>query len=184
MLLYLGKMANFLQACIVTLMSCASFTDYWKCNQEKLLNRYSIHCTNWITRDFKHGYQKHMNKAGHQIWSYDIGIDSCTLLTPGPVFCLLLGVSSDYAQPITGQVTGVTCPVIGRAQPELTPGKRQKTGPGQFQYICREWVERYYVSTLLRDPHNKDTHIARTYRLYKFSLALNVIWMLSELLYP
>ena len=48
---------------------------------------------------------------------------------PGPVFCLLLGVSSDYAQPITGQVTEVTCPVIGWAQPELTPSKRQKTGP-------------------------------------------------------
>ena len=48
----------------------------------------------------------------------------------GPVFRLLLGVSSDYAQPITGQVTEVTCPVIGRAQPELTPSKRQKTGPG------------------------------------------------------
>ena len=43
---------------------------------------------------------------------------------PGPVFCLLLRVSSDYAQPITGQVTEVTCPVIGRAQPELTPSKR------------------------------------------------------------
>ena len=51
-------------------------------------------------------------------------------LFPGPVFCLLLGVSSDYAQPITGQVTEVTCPVIGRAQPELTPRKRQKMGPG------------------------------------------------------
>ena len=43
---------------------------------------------------------------------------------------LLLGVSSDYAQPITGQITEVTCSVIGRAQPELTPSKRQKTGPG------------------------------------------------------
>ena len=52
-------------------------------------------------------------------------------LTPsGPIFCFLLGVSSDYAQPITGQVTEVTCPVIGQAQPELTPSKRQKTGPG------------------------------------------------------
>ena len=50
----------------------------------------------------------------------------------GPVFCLLLGVSSDYAQPITGQVTEVTCPVIGRAQPELTPSKRQKTGPDMY----------------------------------------------------
>ena len=49
---------------------------------------------------------------------------------PGPVFCLLLWVSSDSAQPITGQVTEVTCPVIGRAQPELTPSKRQNTGPG------------------------------------------------------
>ena len=41
--------------------------------------------------------------------------------------------SSDYAQPITGQVTEVTCPVIGRAQPELTPSKRQKTGPDGVQ---------------------------------------------------
>ena len=48
----------------------------------------------------------------------------------GPVFCLLLGASSDCAQPITGQVTEVTCPVIGQAQPELTLIKRQKTGPG------------------------------------------------------
>ena len=47
----------------------------------------------------------------------------------GPVFSLLLGVSSDYAQPITGQVTEVTWPVIGQAQPELTPSKRQRTGP-------------------------------------------------------
>ena len=48
---------------------------------------------------------------------------------PGPIFYLLLGVSSDYAQPITGQVTEVTCPVKGRAQSELTPSKRQKTDP-------------------------------------------------------
>ena len=48
----------------------------------------------------------------------------------GPIFCHLLGKSSDYAQPITCQVTEVTCPVIGWPQPELTPSKRQKTGPG------------------------------------------------------
>ena len=52
----------------------------------------------------------------------------CRVLWPGPVFCILLGVSSDYAQPITGQVTEITCPVIGGAQPELTLSKRQKTG--------------------------------------------------------
>ena len=50
---------------------------------------------------------------------------------PGPVLCLLLRVSSDCAQPITGQVTEVTCPVIGRTQPELTLNKRQKTGPDE-----------------------------------------------------
>ena len=44
----------------------------------------------------------------------------------GPAFCLLLGVSSDHAQLITHQVTEVACPVIGEAQPELTPSKRQK----------------------------------------------------------
>ena len=54
----------------------------------------------------------------------------CWLFHCGPVFCLLLGVSSDYAQPFTGQVTEVTCPVIGWAQLELTPNKRQKMGPG------------------------------------------------------
>ena len=48
----------------------------------------------------------------------------------GPVVCLLLDVSSEYAQPITGQVTKVTCPVIDRAQPEFTRSKGQKTGPG------------------------------------------------------
>ena len=52
----------------------------------------------------------------------------------GCVFCLLLRVSSDYAQPITGQVTEVTCPVMVRAQSELTPRKRQKTGPGVHRW--------------------------------------------------
>ena len=37
-------------------------------------------------------------------------------------------VSSDYARSITGQVTEVTCYVIGQEQPELTPSKRKKTG--------------------------------------------------------
>ena len=49
----------------------------------------------------------------------------------GSIVCLLLGVSSDYAQPITGQLTEVTCPMIGRAQAKLTPSMKQKTGPGK-----------------------------------------------------
>ena len=51
-------------------------------------------------------------------------------MSTGPVFFLLLGGTSDYAQPITGQVTEVTCPATGQAQPELTQSKRQKTSPG------------------------------------------------------
>ena len=43
-------------------------------------------------------------------------------------------VSLGYAQPITGQVTEVTCPVIGRAQPELIPSKRQKRDPEESTF--------------------------------------------------
>ena len=50
----------------------------------------------------------------------------------GAVFCLLLQVSSDYARPITGQVTEVTCPVIGRTQPELTPEQETEYRPWCF----------------------------------------------------
>ena len=53
----------------------------------------------------------------------------------GPIFCPLLGVSSDYAQLTTGQVTEITCPAIGQAQPKLTVTKRQKTGPSPL------WVD-------------------------------------------
>ena len=75
-----------------------------------------------------------------------IYIDKLDGHTSGPVFCLLLRVSSDYAQPITGQVTEVTCPVIGRAQPELTPSKRQKTGPGL--YISEAFIVPYCYNTV------------------------------------
>ena len=64
-----------------------------------------------------------------------ISYNQCFNCGPGLVFCLLLEVISDYAQPITGQVTEVICPVIGRAQPELTPSKRQKTGPWQSPFV-------------------------------------------------
>ena len=45
-------------------------------------------------------------------------------MCPGHIFCLLLGVSSDYAQPITGQVTEVTCPVIGLSLLQARDRKR------------------------------------------------------------
>ena len=70
-----------------------------------------------------------------ECWIWNWSNTTCTFCQhcgywwPGPDFCLLLGVSSDYAQPITGQVTEVTCPVIGGAQPEVTLSKRQKMGP-------------------------------------------------------
>ena len=69
----------------------------------------------------------------------------CHMASPGPVFCLLFRVNSGYAQPITGQVTEVTCPVIGWAQPELTPSKRQKTGSGHNEWTSSEIYEQYFM---------------------------------------
>ena len=66
------------------------------------------------------------------IWQPLLGLLQCSA---GPVFCLLLGVSSGCARPIAGQVTSVTWPVIGWAQSELTRSKRQKSGLGQFSPI-------------------------------------------------
>ena len=51
------------------------------------------------------------------------------IVSPGPFFCLLFGVSSVCARPITGHVTSVTWPVIGWAWSELTLSMWQKTGP-------------------------------------------------------
>ena len=45
-------------------------------------------------------------------------------------FSLLFVISSGCARPITEQVTSVTWPAIGCVKSELTPSKRQKTGPG------------------------------------------------------
>ena len=68
------------------------------------------------------------------------GIEFLYIIT-GPIFYLLLRVSSDYAQPITGQVTEVTCLVIGRAQPQLTLSKRQKT---VTVYDCHLYVIQFF----------------------------------------
>ena len=39
----------------------------------------------------------------------EVSVHWLNSLRPGPIFCLLLGVSSGCAQPITGQVTSVPC---------------------------------------------------------------------------
>ena len=59
---------------------------------------------------------------------------------PGPGFCLLLGVSSDHPQPITGQVTEVTCPVIGWAQ---SPWQR---------VLCDKFMIILVLPVLTKDP--------------------------------
>ena len=67
---------------------------------------------------------------------------------PGPVFCLFLGECPGCTRSITGQVTSVTwplngwtysvtCPVIGRAQLELTPSKKEKAGLGYLSNTTR-----------------------------------------------
>ena len=79
----------------------------------------------FLVRDLSH---KQFESSWSQSYKIHIPPMQMIMIRSGPVFCLLLGVSSNYAQPITGQVTEVTCPVIGRAQPELSPRKRQKRG--------------------------------------------------------
>ena len=85
-------------------------------------------------------YQQALCNRSHKIASATTILQwhegQCHLPRPGPVFCLLLGVNAHDAKPITSQVIIVTCPAIGRVQPELTPRKRQKTGP--VLYISSE----------------------------------------------
>ena len=51
--------------------------------------------------------------CGANIYFFVKVIIMLRIISPGPIFCLLLGVSSGCAQLITGQVTSVTWPVIG-----------------------------------------------------------------------
>ena len=87
---------------------------------------------------------KHSSCFSIKIWSYQCKIPIILITEisiPGPVFCLLLWVSSDYAQPITGQVTEVTCPVIGRAQPELTLSRDRKWASSGFNVLMLICIE-------------------------------------------
>ena len=100
----------------------------------------------------------------------------CFGVLSGPVFCLLLGVSSNYAQPITGQVTEVTCPVIGWAQPELTLTKRQKTGP-VVPFLMVWWNIKnlyYYISCAYADNVECSTLHGREFHwICRFLLSYN-----------
>ena len=77
------------------------------------------------------------------LWTYLNGV---SVMVPGPVICLLLGVSPDYAQPITSQVTEVTCHVVGQAQPELAPSKMQNTNPDHrgLMSFLPGWLASYF----------------------------------------
>ena len=58
----------------------------------------------------------------------------------GPVFCLLLGVSSDYAQPITGKVAEVTSPAIGHAHSLSLPEQETKWVLIRKSYVSPWWI--------------------------------------------
>ena len=88
-------------------------------------------------------------------------------VTSGPVFCLLLGASSSCARPITGQITSVTWPpVIGWAQSELTPSKRQKTGPDRCMIStwCDDRIPDPCTNDCLPD-HCITIHVCLRYRV-------------------
>ena len=76
-----------------------------------------------------------------------------------------IGVSSDYVQPITAQVTEVTCPMIGRAQPGLILNKRQKTNPGfakQMLYVPISSGRKNTVNNTVRIGHVSISPIVST----------------------
>ena len=102
------KQKIYLHFCYFSALGCYRFPKYFPVEDEELFILRSQYIGCW-----------HRNGKV-------IRVTDC----PGPIFCLLLGVSSGCPRPITGQVTEVTWPVIGWAQSELTPSKRQKTGPG------------------------------------------------------
>ena len=60
---------------------------------------------------------------------YHVTTLNTVLCNTGPIFCLLLGVSSDYSQPITGQVTEVTCPVIDQSTAWAYSEQETENGP-------------------------------------------------------
>ena len=96
---------------------------------------------------------------------------------PGPAFRLLLGISSDYVQPITGQVTDVTCPVIGRAQPELSPSKRQKTGPGHELAMRGSDVHEVRAAILnawIKWPAFRKRHFQMNFITEKFCILIRI----------
>ena len=85
----------------------------------------NIWCTNL---SLSQGPFSPMNYESFKLW-WILYFLLCSSWWSGPIFCLLLGVSSGCARPITGQVTSVTWPVIGWVKSELSPSKRQKSFP-------------------------------------------------------
>ena len=99
----------------------------------------------------------------------------CERREPGSVFCLLLRVklrlcSTNHRPgylsnpPCEGRVTVVTCPVIGRAQPGLSPSKIQKTGPDRPLWNCNGILKNTNVSTtpVMCSKKYVDVHISLT----------------------
>ena len=115
---------------------------------------------------------------------------------PGPVFCVMLGVSWGCARPVAGQITSVSWPMFGWAYSEFAPSKRQKMGtdlrpscwncrkqkPAHFNYV--RMFEPYPASVLC--PMSKDTVIAfnlcvyeyrEKWRMWKTCISLSILWI-------
>ena len=118
----------------------------------KYLNTFSLirwHHLKWLTRFLG------IRVLIMQSWqtphdTCDIAQCTCFFVfVSGPVFCLLLGARSGCVRSITGQVTSVTWPVIGWTQSELTPRKRQKTGPDLYSPLTylHEWSRYAYSAS-------------------------------------
>ena len=104
-----------------------------------LVNVNAIKCANWKNGVIVAGVSFRNILHLDQIpWIQFRYFRPFTQRSTGPVFGLLLGLSSRSARPITGQVISVTWPMISWAKSDLFVGKREKTGPGQV-FLPQEW---------------------------------------------
>ena len=120
-------------------------------NDDQGMMRPCVNQGQWKKKNY-HLVQKSLNEWADSYFrkenmsTFDWSAQVCCWPWTGPVFCLLIGVSSGCAQPITGQVTSVTWPVIGWAYYELSlaQGKLRLCSAnhrsGYFNNLACDWL--------------------------------------------
>ena len=97
-----------------------------------------------LVEPFQHSDNTRHSRNNADLTHWGLLLASAFLhVMPGPIFCLLLGISSGCARPITGQVTSINWPVIGWAQ-SLARSKLRLCSAnhraGYFSNLACDWL--------------------------------------------